>query len=100
LIEYRWAVVVLGFAGVCSIGAFALMVALAKDAIGFNLGMRMSLAVGGSWGSASVILMGLGFVGERVGLDVILQFGWLGYLAAAVVAVVLLMKHKRAVELE
>ena len=77
-----WLVATLGF---CGFGAYPLIVSMAHRASGLNLGARMALIVGGSWGIASLVLLALGYVAKAYGVHAVLRWAWLGYLAAAVV---------------
>jgi fucose permease len=61
--------------------AFPLIVTLARHSISaMTLGKRLGLIVGGSWGIAALILMGLGPLGERIGILPILFISALCYL--------------------
>ncbi len=82
LARFDWAFWLLLLASFFLYAAFPLIVTLARYSVSnMTLGRRMGLIVGGCWGIASLILMGLGPVGERIGLSPILHLSWLCYLA-------------------
>ncbi|MFO7534135.1 MAG: hypothetical protein R6X19_00360 [Kiritimatiellia bacterium] len=61
--------------------AYPLVVSLSRYARSrFDFGQRMGLIVGGSWGMAGLLVMGLGPVGERLGLAPLLHLAWISYL--------------------
>ena len=63
---------------------FPLLVSFARNVSGSGLGLGMRLAgiVGGTWGLAGVAFMGFGQLADRIGLDRIMHFTWIFYLAA------------------
>jgi MFS family permease len=71
--------------------AYPLLVTLARYADSpLRLEQRMALIVGGAWGSAYVIVWGLGAVSEFIGVGWVLQGVWVLYLAATLYAAWLL----------
>ena len=83
------------FAGFGSIAAYPLIATVARYTSGPNLGMRMSLIVGGAWGIASLIQMLIGYFAEEIGLHNILLFSSAGYLISAIIGFVI-FKHIRS----
>lgn len=78
------AVVLLAAAGFFLYAAYPLMVTMARYSPSrIKLGLRMGLMVGGAWGIASLVLMGLGPAGERYGIAPVLHLAWIAYLVAA-----------------
>ncbi len=70
-------------AGFCSISAYTLMITLARDSSGPNLGRRMGFMVGGTWALANIAFLALLPVIEYFGADLILKFTPLGYVLSA-----------------
>ncbi len=70
-------------AGFCSISAYTLMITLARDSSGPNLGRRMGFMVGGTWALANIAFLALLPVIEHLGADLILKFTPLGYVLSA-----------------
>ncbi len=65
-----WAAVLVFFAGALVGAGFPQLVVLARSAPnGPSLGARMGLIVGGTWGISGVILLGVGAMGDRFGLE-------------------------------
>ncbi|MCK4887138.1 MAG: MFS transporter [Planctomycetes bacterium] len=95
-IEHKSAILFLFFAGFGSIAAYPLIATVARYTSGPNLGMRMSLIVGGAWGIASLIQMLIGYFAEQIGLHNILLYSSAGYLISAVIGFVI-FKHIRNV---
>lgn len=81
--------------GFFAISIFPLMVSLARHARGRNLGFRMSLIVGGTWGVAHLVIISLSPIAEKYGIQSLLNFIWLGYLLSAIIGTVLYRKHLR-----
>ena len=96
MIEHKSAILFLFFAGFGSIAAYPLIATIARYTSGPNLGMRMSLIVGGAWGIASLIQMLIGYFAEDIGLQNILLFSSAGYLMSAVIGFII-FKHIRAI---
>jgi len=80
--------------GANSIPAYALIITLARAATGANLGLRMALAVGGTWGMANVIFLALVPVVERLGTGFIMDASIIGFLASAAIGAFLLMRFR------
>ena len=87
--------IAVGFVG---FGTYPLMITAAKSIAGPGLGQRMGLMVGGVWGIANLIVMALGPVAERFGLDGIVFGTPAGYLLAAVLGLYLLFRVKTRIK--
>lgn len=97
LLAAHWhAVWLLAPAGFGSFGAFPLLVNLARHARGLNIGGRMAVIVGGSWGVASLVLVGLGPIAETNGVHAILNYAWIGHLVAGSIAVLVVLQRMRS----
>ena len=94
LAENRWAIWLLFGAGSCSIPAYVLIVTLARSAAGLNLGLRMGLVVGGTWGFANIVFMALAPVAERFGTGLVIKISLLGFPISAVFGILLAIKYK------
>lgn len=94
LIEHQWAVCLLAVAASCSLSVFPLMVSLARHARGANLGGRMGIMIGGSFGVGSVALLALGPIAERYGVRSVVNFGWIGIVVAGVYGLLLLRRRR------
>jgi len=81
--QHRPALLLLAGAGFCLMAAFPLIVSIARYASGCNLGRRMALIVGGSWGAASIIMMLTGAAADIIGVRLILLMTLVVYAAAA-----------------
>jgi len=79
-------------AGFCSISAYTLMITLARDATGPNLGRRMGFMVWGTWALANIVFLALLPVIEYFGADIILKFTPLGYVLSAFVGLFVIQK--------
>ena len=95
LAGYRSAVWLLFLAGSCVVSAYPLIVTIARHAHGLNLGQRMAIIVGGTWGVASAVLMLIGYIADYFGIQSILRFIFAGYLFSAVIGVYILKKFAR-----
>ena len=76
------AVWLLAAGGFCTIAAYPLLVTLAKWARGGRYGLRLALMVGGTWGVAGLVLAGMGPIADKVGVQPILRWFWVGYLVS------------------
>ena len=77
-------------AGAFWMGApYPLLVSLARYARGPALGTRLAVIVGGTWGLASLVLLALGPVAERHGVQLVLYLGCSCFAVAAVVGLLL-----------
>jgi len=94
MIEHKFAILFLFFAGFGSIAAYPLIATIARYTAGPNLGMRMSLIIGGAWGTASLIQMAVGYFAEQIGLHKILMFSSAGYLISAAIGFII-FRHIR-----
>jgi len=97
LVDRAWAVWLLLPGGLGSAGAFPLLVYLARHARGLNLGGRMALVIGGSWGVAGLVLMGLGGIAESLGVRAILNVAWSGHLMSGATGLVLSLLRRAKV---
>ena len=99
LIQFPAGVVLLFATGFCSTAAYPLVVTMARHAVGGNLGRRMGFIVGGSWGAASVILMLVTSIADKLGMTVqhILLTTPVCYLLSAIIAIVLMRKNDASV---
>jgi len=96
LSEHRAAAWLLFGAGFCSMSAYILAITLSRYAKGLNFGHRMAFIVGGNWGIASLVLIVLSRVAERVGTGLVLKFMPLGYLLSALLALWMVLKYPQA----
>ncbi len=78
--------------GFCSISAYTLMITLARDTSGPNLGRRMGFMVGGTWALANIAFLALLPVIEYFGADFILKFTPLGYVLSAFIGLFIMLK--------
>ncbi len=78
-----WALVLLMASGICVGGVFPLLVTLSRYATGPALGRRMGVIVGGTWGTANFLLIGLGPIAERIGIGPVLHLAWICFVATA-----------------
>lgn len=84
-----------GFVG---FGTYPLMITAVKSIAGRGLGQRMGLMVGGVWGVANIIVMALGPVAKRYGLDGIFYCTPIGYCLAAILGLYLLFRVKTRIK--
>jgi len=85
-----WLLVGVGFS---SMSAYILTITLARNARGANLGRRMALIVGGTWGIAMLVFLILAALADRVGTGPILKVTPAGYLISAGLAFWVLRRH-------
>ena len=93
--DQRWSIILMVATGGC-MGVFSMMVTMARGARGLNLGARMGLALGGSWGIACVITLAMAPLAERIGIAPILNLGWIGFLISLIIAIILMILRKLA----
>ncbi len=79
--------------GFSSMSAYILTVTLARKSRGFNLGRRMALIVGGTWGVATLILMILAPLADWVGTGRVLALTPAGYILSGLFAFQVLREH-------
>ncbi len=72
--------------GFFGMSAYILTITLARHARGLNLGQRMAFIVGGTWGIANIVFLGLAPLAEHFGTAVILKCMPLGYLLSGLIA--------------
>ncbi|UKI30861.1 MAG: hypothetical protein L6W00_23760 [Lentisphaeria bacterium] len=74
---------------------FPQLVVLARTAPnGPSLGARMGLIVGGTWGVAGLLLLGVGFLADRIGIQSALFVSPAAFLAVLLITLRLLWKHR------
>ena len=74
---------------------FPQLVVLARTAPnGPSLGARMGLIVGGTWGVAGILLLGVGFLADRIGIQAALFVSPASFLAVLIITLRLLWKHR------
>jgi hypothetical protein len=95
MINSATAVWILFGLGFCSMSAYILMITIARHASGLNLGRRMGLVVGGTWGLANLILMALVPLAGHYGTDSILKFMPLGYLFSGAFGLYIILTGRR-----
>ena len=95
MMDTRAAVWILFAAGFCSAASYPLMVTIARNAVGPNLGRRMAFILGGVWGAACVVLRLSAPIAENFGLRTVLLFTPAGYLLSAIGLVIVLKTHRR-----
>jgi len=83
--------------GFSSMSAYILTITLARASRGSNLGRRMALIVGGTWGIATIVFMILTLVADRVGTGPVLKLTPIGYVLSGVAAFWVLRQHPRGV---
>ncbi len=95
-----WALPLLFFAGFFASSSLPLLVVMARNTtVKFVIGLKMGIMVGGSWGLASLVLLGLSGVIEKIGLVKGMYIACALYAAAFVFAVLsMLFKKKDIVE--
>jgi MFS transporter, FSR family, fosmidomycin resistance protein len=84
-IDNRLATCLLFIGAFCCGAAYPLMVTMARYARGLKLGQRMAYMVGGSWGVASIVLLLLSPIYERLGVQTILVLTPAGFVMSAFV---------------
>lgn len=93
LVDRPAAVWLLFGAGFCAMSAYILTITLARAARGLNLGHRMALIVGGTWGITLVIVLALMPLVDRIGTGLFLRITPVGYLVSAGYAFHLLRRY-------
>jgi len=83
--------------GFSSMSAYILTVTLAREANGLNLGHRMALIVGGTWGISMLIYLVFAAAADLVGTGPVLKVTPAGYLLSAVFAYYVLRQHPESV---
>ena len=91
-IDSKMAIWMMFGTGFCAISAYTLMITLARDTAGPNLGRRMGFMVGGTWALANIVFMSLLPVIEHLGADTILKFTPLGYVLSAAFGLFIMLK--------
>ena len=93
--EAAWLLLGVGF---CSMSGYILTITLARDAQGSNLGHRMAMIVGGTWGISMIVFLVLAAVADRVGTGPILKLTPAGYLLSGVLSFWVLRQHPELIQ--
>jgi MFS transporter, FSR family, fosmidomycin resistance protein len=96
LITHRGSAALIAVAGLLCYGAYPLMVSMARQCRGGNLGKRMGLIVGGTWLIAGFMPRLMAPLAQKMSLNFVLFLAPLGYLVAAGMCWYLWTKMKRA----
>jgi MFS family permease len=91
-IDSKMAIWMMFGTGFCAISAYTLMITLARNTVGPNLGRRMGFMVGGTWALANIVFMALLPVIEHLGANVVLKFTPLGYVLSAAFGLFIMLK--------
>jgi MFS family permease len=91
--DHRAAAWLLFGVGFSSMSAYILTVTLARESRGFNLGRRMALIVGGTWGVATLALMILAPLADWVGTGLVLKITPAGYILSGLFAFLVWRQH-------
>ena len=83
--------------GFSSTSAYVLTVTLAREAKGLNLGHRMALIVGGTWGISMLIYLVFAGIADVIGVGPVLKVTPAGYLLSAIFAYYVLRQHPESV---
>ena len=83
--------------GFSSMSAYILTVTLAREAKGLNLGHRMALIVGGTWGISMLVYLVFAAMADLVGTGPVLKLTPAGYLLSAIFAYYVLRQHPESV---
>ena len=94
--QHRWAVWLLFGAGFCSVPAYVLVITLARNARGLNLGLRMGLVVGGTWGMANLVFMALAILAEHFGTRLVMNLSIIGFPLSAAFGIIFILKYRPA----
>ncbi len=95
LAQYKAACILIFLAGMLTSSSFPILVAMARNAEGkLPLSTRMALIVGGTWGTAGIMLLPIGQIAQRAGLIPAMHLSWIFY-TLALAAAVLTAKRKR-----
>jgi FSR family fosmidomycin resistance protein-like MFS transporter len=95
LIAHRWSSALVAVTGLLCYGAYPLMVSMARQSRGGNLGRRMGLIVGGTWLIAGFMPRLMAPVAQKISLQFVLFLAPVGYLVAAGMCWYLWTKMKR-----
>jgi FSR family fosmidomycin resistance protein-like MFS transporter len=96
LIMYRPSAALVAVMGFLCYGSYPLMVSMARQSRGGNLGRRMGLIVGGTWLIAGFVPRLMAPVAQKMGLNFVLFLAPIGYLVAAGMCWYLWMQMKKA----
>ncbi|NIP24524.1 MAG: hypothetical protein GWN67_09330, partial [Phycisphaerae bacterium] len=94
-IDKAMAIWVMFGVGFCAISAYTLMITLARNTTGPNLGRRMGFMVGGTWALANIVFMALLPVIELLGADLVLNFVPVGYVLSAAFGLFIMFRIRR-----
>ena len=95
VLEHRWAIWLLLGVGFFAAGCYPLQITIARHSRGPRLGVRMSIAVGGTSLVGSMAMWGLGVAADSttLGLQEILHVGYLGFALSGVIGLVILYRR-------
>lgn len=94
-IDSKMAIWMMFGTGFCAISAYTLMITLARDTTGPNLGRRMGFMVGGTWALANIVFLALLPATQYFGPEVILKFTPVGYVISAVFGLFIMLRARR-----
>ena len=95
MMHTRTAVWLLSAGSFCAAASYPLMVTVARNATGPNLGRRMAFILGGVWGAAGIALRLSAPIAENFGLETVILFAPAGYILSAVGLIIVLKIHNR-----
>jgi FSR family fosmidomycin resistance protein-like MFS transporter len=96
LMTHRGSAALIAVVGLLCYGAYPLMVSMARQSRGGNLGNRMGLIVGGTWLIAGFVPRLMAPLAQKISLEFVLFLAPVGYLVAAGMCWYLWMQMKRA----
>ncbi len=96
LVKHHMAVALLFGAGFFAMSGYILTITLARYARGLNLGLRMAGIVGGTWGIAYVLFMGLGVLADHIGTGPVLRVTPLGYALSGLIGLWVMRRYPEA----
>lgn len=95
-IDRHMAVSLLFGAGFFAMSGYILAITLARYARGLSLGLRMAGIVGGTWGIAYILFMGLGILADLIGTGPVLRGTPLGYALSGLIGLWVMRKYPEA----
>jgi hypothetical protein len=101
LSQNKWALIILFFAGFTVSSSLPLLVVMARHTGGrLVIGLKMGIMVGGAWGCAGLVLFGVSFFVEEIGLLNVMKTVCSLYIAAFVLAVLTAFVFKNGKQVE
>jgi FSR family fosmidomycin resistance protein-like MFS transporter len=94
MVDSRQAPWVLMASGLFLIAPYALLVTIARYSRGFNLGGRMALMVGGTWGTAGLAVPLMSKMAEYMTVQTVLNWVWTGFAISGMVGIWILIKQR------